>query len=474
MTQLTRKADVAKLLELVSLVNKASEAVISCWENGNSTAETVEGVQLPSHDLFNAQRTILAALGSIEELVSDPSHRLLGFAMQYVESRALQVAAEHRLADMLQQYEGTGLHIAQISQKSGIDQDKLARVLRLLCSQHIFSEVAPDTFANNAVSRALVGNEDLRAYIMLFSLIPYTACDYLPDMLVHPKMGPSYKLEETAFNLAIGTEQSCWDWISNKAPASRVRRSPNFDYFRGTQSNDQKAANGDAGEMMHRREIEFFGQAMFGAGKVFSSPLVFDYPWGGLGRATLVDVGGGIGGFSLQLSRVYPSLNFVIQDREGTVAEGKQFWGKKSPQDLDSGRVRLVPHDFFTENPIKEAEAYLLRYILHDWSDEYCIKILTEIRKAMGPNSRLLIVDQVMNTTIGDKSLTSAPAPLLANYGHYIRFSHQIDLALMSTINGIERTKPQFEHIIQAAGLRIATIKEARTQVSVIECVKAS
>lgn len=39
--------------------------------------------------------------------------------------------------------------------------------MRCLCSIHVFQEVAPDSFANNAISASLVGNEPLRAYILL-------------------------------------------------------------------------------------------------------------------------------------------------------------------------------------------------------------------------------------------------------------------------------------------------------------------
>lgn len=42
-----------------------------------------------------------------------------------------------------------------------------ARVMRCLCSIHIFKEVQPDRFANNEVSAALVNNEPLRAYIVM-------------------------------------------------------------------------------------------------------------------------------------------------------------------------------------------------------------------------------------------------------------------------------------------------------------------
>jgi hypothetical protein len=42
-----------------------------------------------------------------------------------------------------------------------------ARVMRCLCSIHIFKETGPDRFANNDISAALVNNEPLRAYIVM-------------------------------------------------------------------------------------------------------------------------------------------------------------------------------------------------------------------------------------------------------------------------------------------------------------------
>lgn len=37
------------------------------------------------------------------------------------------------------------------------------------------------------------------------------------------------------------------------------------------------------------------------------------------------------------------------------------------------------------------ADVYWLRYILHDWSDEYCVRILSRIKESMGRKSRILI-----------------------------------------------------------------------------------
>jgi len=87
----------------------------------------------------------------------------------------------------------------------------------------------------------------------------------------------------------------------------------------------------------------------------------------------------------------------------------------------------------------------------------------------MHSNSRILICDQVMNSTLGCPEINPAPSPLLANYGYYTRYSHQRDLAMMGIINGIERTPAQFKVIVEAAGLSMVKIWVCRSQVSIVE-----
>lgn len=87
----------------------------------------------------------------------------------------------------------------------------------------------------------------------------------------------------------------------------------------------------------------------------------------------------------------------------------------------------------------------------------------------MTAKSRILICDQVMNTTLGCPELKRAPPPLLANYGSYTRYSHQRDLNMMTTVNGIERTPAQFKQLIEAAGLKMQKIWECRSLVSLVE-----
>jgi hypothetical protein len=108
----------------------------------------------------------------------------------------------------------------------------------------------------------------------------------------------------------------------------------------------------------------------------------------------------------------------------------------------------------------------------HDWSDEYCVQILVALKDSLSDTSRVLICDQVMNTTHGSDEMDNAPSPLPANYGYYSRYHHQRDMSLMGTINGIERTPQQFRELVEKAGLRLTRVFETRSIYSIVEVQK--
>jgi hypothetical protein len=60
-------------------------------------------------------------------------------------------------------------------------------------------------------------------------------------------------------------------------------------------------------------------------------------------------------------------------------------------------RVERQAQDFFTPNRCANARAYLLRHVLHDWSNQYCVRILSQISDAMATGySKLIIHDLVL------------------------------------------------------------------------------
>ena len=105
----------------------------------------------------------------------------------------------------------------------------------------------------------------------------------------------------------------------------------------------------------------------------------------------------------------------------------------------------------------------------HNWDDDRCVEILKGIRTAMGKQSRLLIADLVIITTVGSPELAPAPDPLLPNYGVHSRFAHSLDLLMLSCYNGIERTPAQFRNLADRAGLELTKIWECRGSLRITE-----
>lgn len=119
--------------------------------------------------------------------------------------------------------------------------------------------------------------------------------------------------------------------------------------------------------------------------------LLDSYPWTTLANRTFVDVGGSHGLIDQALARHVPTLKCIVQDRPEAIAEGK----KLLPQDLSS-RIELTPHDFFQEQPVKNADVYYYRLILHDWSDKYALKILHALIPALKPGAKVMVQEHLV------------------------------------------------------------------------------
>jgi hypothetical protein len=117
--------------------------------------------------------------------------------------------------------------------------------------------------------------------------------------------------------------------------------------------------------------------------------LLSGFPWGTIGQATLVDIGGSHGQITIGIVRRFPNVKCIIQDLPGTIAAAPQL-----PEFED--RVSFMAHDFFEEQPVKGAEVYLLRWVLHDWSDKYAIKILQALVPALRKSSRVIIMEAIL------------------------------------------------------------------------------
>ena len=188
-----------KLLKLSDLLRDAALIVKEEWAkedfpmSSTTVGEEDTARLLPSRKLWEAEKTIEAISGSLVELVSEPAQRIQQVLSLFMESRALFIAAERNIPDLLAEAGHDGLDVEILAEKTNIAPKKLgkleakvfcvtlhaawapitnryplsdiARVLRTLCSIHVFNEVDENRFANNRVSAALVKDAELRAYV---------------------------------------------------------------------------------------------------------------------------------------------------------------------------------------------------------------------------------------------------------------------------------------------------------------------
>jgi hypothetical protein len=137
----------------------------------------------------------------------------------------------------------------------------------------------------------------------------------------------------------------------------------------------------------HPDEEELFGNAM----STFSGmevELVID-AYDFASARTIVDIGGGHGMLLSRILERAPESRGVLFDSPGVAERAKTKWLESAL----SHRCEVLAGDFFQEVP-SGGDLYLLKHILHDWDDAHAERILKNVRNAMKPGARLLVIEQ--------------------------------------------------------------------------------
>lgn len=111
--------------------------------------------------------------------------------------------------------------------------------------------------------------------------------------------------------------------------------------------------------------------------------------------------------------------------------------------------------DFFEKIEPANADVYILRQIMHDWSDEDCIRILENVKAAMHAGSRLLVIDTV----------------ILGQNDPLFPFKTDCDIDMMVWTGGRERSRAEFAKILSQAGFKLLRIFEMQSLKSIVEAV---
>jgi len=167
------------------------------------------------------------------------------------------------------------------------------------------------------------------------------------------------------------------------------------------------------------------------------------------GHNILVDVGAGDGYLLEQILRKNPNLIGIFFEQPPVCEAHKQS------RDLLS-RYTLVGGDFFKSVP--KGDAYILKHILHDWSDEWCLKILNLIKtSAQQGNGK------------EKKKVTVYIAEMIVKSTPGMQFAKLYDLHMAVAAGGRERTAEEIEALLAKAGFGVDKIYPTLSDMCVIE-----
>jgi hypothetical protein len=165
----------------------------------------------------------------------------------------------------------------------------------------------------------------------------------------------------------------------------------------------------------------------------------------------VLDVGGGFGGALGALLQRFPNMSGAVYDLS-YLAEGAASYMRELGV---QGRGSFIAGDFFQSVPTG-FDCYLLKYIIHDWGDAEASEILATCAAAIGELGHLLLLERVLPECMEE----TLPCQTIA----------QIDLAMMTT-GGKERTAPEYDGLLEQAGLRMISISPTGSPCSVIHAV---
>lgn len=333
---------------------------------------------------------------------SPPEH-MRNLAIGYWVSRLIYVAAKLRLADLLK---GGSRTIEELASAADVQPRALYRLLRALASVGIFAETKGRRFKLTPLATTLQTG------------IPHSMHAWAL-MVNEPWMWDSWK------ELLSGVK-------TGEMPFLKAHGMPIFQYLEH-----------------HPENLEVFGESMSSLSQAENPAIAAAYKFP-KGR-TVVDVGGGHGSLLAAFLKANPSLNGVLFDQSAVIARAendKHVTAKGVAQ-----RCRLESGNFFEAVP-KGGDAYLMKYILHDWNDDECVKILANCRAAMNEKGKVLVVDNVLSS------------------GNEPSWGKLLDMQML-IIGGRERTKEEFADLFSAARLKLTRIVPTKCALSIVEGVRA-
>lgn len=329
---------------------------------------------------------------------SSPAKAMLELILGALVAQTITAVADLGVADALA--DGP-MRLDELASKVGADADALRRALRALICKGIFAQ--GDDGRYELTPRADVLRAD--APVSMAGLARLVGA---PQEREHWSL-----LTQT---LRTGT-----------SPVEALRGKRFFDYLR-----DEPEFNA------------IFNDAMTGLSAYADGPLVEAYDF--TPYPTIVDVAGGHGRLLAAILASAPNTHGVLFDLPDVVADAAPLLQKLGV----AQRVRLVEGSFFSDVP-PGGDAYVLKHIVHDWSDDEALQILRNVRRAAPTGAALLLVETVIPEDTRD-------------------FIGKVaDIEMLVFNDGRERTAKEYRRLLDEAGFEMTQIFDTETDFSLIE-----
>lgn len=329
-----------------------------------------------------------------------PQAHLIQMATAHWVSRFLYVAAQMNLADQLADRPKTAEELARAT---GADLTSLYRMMRTMASLGLFTEDAEHRFSLTRLGEPL-------------------------------RTGVSGSVRGSVLTLAGGIFTKALDHLlysvqTGKTGFEKAFEVPLFNWLAG-----------------HPTEASMFSETMVVLHGTEPPAVASAYDFSEVG--IIVDVGGATGNMLSAILNHYPKPRGILFDLPHVVADAPELLNAKGLTD----RIKIENGSFF-ENVPSGGDVYLLSHIIHDWSEAQCLTILGNCRRAMTPDSRLLIIEMV---------LPPGDTPHLGKI---------LDVIMLAVPGGQERTEAEYRALLAKGGFRLRHVVPTESAVSVVEAV---
>jgi hypothetical protein len=365
----------------------------------NSKMETLQRNSFKTRVFQRAMR-IANSLAALPNKITPPPFRLIQIGSAFWQSRALYVATELGIADIIGDREMTS---DSISEKLNLHADYLYRLLRMLASIGIFEEHAEGSFRNNKLSHCLRSDspQSVRDMVLLHN----------SPQMSHPwfrSLGPALRNGEIPFVQSHGKD--LFDYLDHH---------PEFDAL--------------------------FTGAMEAVEAITGNDYLDDFDWNRFNR--IIDVGGSNGSKAFSILKRHPKLTALVFDRPQVIAQAESCWRGKE-QEAMLPRVTFSGGDMLKSIPAAKSERdlYLFMAIFHSMDDAQATQVLYNLRTACGPyHPTIAIVDMVAEA----RNIN----PTIASF----------DMQMLVGTSGRERTEKEWRALLKKSGFALQEIVSLRT-----------